>query len=171
MQYALKPHPETSCPAVHRITVEVDRTGPHSLALRYSLVGDLAILAIPAAAAAERAEELWNHTCFEAFADIGGDAYLEFNFSPSSEWAAYRFDAYRKGKTPLDGIVPPQIETVATDGVLEVRVALTVPVKTPMHLGLTTVIEVVGGGPSYWALAHPSGRPDFHHPDGRILTL
>ena len=29
----------------------------------------------------------------------------------------------------------------------------------------------VDGGISYWALAHPPGKPDFHHPDSFALTL
>jgi hypothetical protein len=33
------------------------------------------------------------------------------------------------------------------------------------------VIEEAGGGISYWALAHPPGRPDFHHADGFALEL
>ena len=27
------------------------------------------------------------------------------------------------------------------------------------------------GGISYWALAHPPGKPDFHHADGFALEL
>ena len=33
------------------------------------------------------------------------------------------------------------------------------------------VIEAVDGSVSYWALAHPAGKPDFHHPDGFALQL
>jgi len=34
------------------------------------------------------------------------------------------------------------------------------------RLGLSAVIEEAGGRKSYWALAHPQGKPDFHHADG-----
>jgi hypothetical protein len=33
------------------------------------------------------------------------------------------------------------------------------------RLGLSAVIEETSGHKSYWALAHPPGRPDFHHSD------
>ena len=34
------------------------------------------------------------------------------------------------------------------------------------RLGLSAVIEDANGDISYWALAHPPGKPDFHHADG-----
>jgi hypothetical protein len=37
--------------------------------------------------------------------------------------------------------------------------------------GLSAVVETKDGGISYWALAHPPGKPDFHHPDSFALTL
>ena len=37
--------------------------------------------------------------------------------------------------------------------------------------GLTAVIETLDGAISYWALAHPAEKPDFHHPDSFILIL
>ena len=33
------------------------------------------------------------------------------------------------------------------------------------RLGLSVVIEQADGSIAYWALAHPPGRPDFHHAD------
>ena len=33
------------------------------------------------------------------------------------------------------------------------------------QLGLSAVIEELNGHKSYWALAHPPGKPDFHHSD------
>jgi hypothetical protein len=48
---------------------------------------------VPAAVAAARTDELWRHTCFEAFVRTSpAPAYYEFNFAPSTQWAAYRFD-------------------------------------------------------------------------------
>lgn len=38
-------------------------------------------------------------------------------------------------------------------------------------LGLSAVIEEMGGTKSYWALAHPPGAPDFHHPTCFAATL
>jgi hypothetical protein len=39
------------------------------------------------------------------------------------------------------------------------------------EVGLSAVIEAADGALSYWALRHPAGRPDFHHPDCFALDL
>ena len=38
-------------------------------------------------------------------------------------------------------------------------------------VGLSVVIEDTDGTKSYWALAHPPGAPDFHHPTCFAATL
>jgi hypothetical protein len=170
MRHALVPHPLSSCDAVRSLEVEVIREADR-LALRYILTGDVARLAIPAPLPPARGEGLWNHTCFEVFVAFEGDGYGEFNFAPSTAWAAYRFDNYRQGMAPLEGIAPPRIETATTADTLEVRVALAPPVAGPLRLGLTAVIEEAGGRLSYWALGHPAERPDFHHAGGFALEV
>lgn len=40
-----------------------------------------------------------------------------------------------------------------------------------MQIALSAVIEEKDGTKSYWALRHPPGKPDFHHPDCFALTL
>ncbi|MCC8986069.1 MAG: hypothetical protein LM513_05690, partial [Nitrospira sp.] len=44
-------------------------------------------------------------------------------------------------------------------------------VLTDLHLAVSVVVEQTDGQCSYWALRHPSGRPDFHHPDSFALML
>jgi hypothetical protein len=39
------------------------------------------------------------------------------------------------------------------------------------RLGLSAVIEETSGDRSYWALAHPPGKADFHHSDCFALRL
>ena len=39
------------------------------------------------------------------------------------------------------------------------------------RMNLTAVIEEQGGTKSYWALAHPAERPDFHDPACFVATL
>jgi hypothetical protein len=36
---------------------------------------------------------------------------------------------------------------------------------------LSALIEDQNGGKSYWALAHPPGKPDFHHADSFALEF
>lgn len=170
MRQALTLHPDFRCDAVRRIVVDLARPRPGVLALRYDLTGDVGGLVLPPPAAPDRTDELWRHTCFEAFArDPGGEAYTEVNLAPSTQWAAYRFDGYREGMRPAD-MPPPAIAVRQTDNGLQLSAELALA-DAPFRLGLTAVIEEAGGRISYWALAHPPGRPDFHHADCFALQL
>jgi hypothetical protein len=40
-----------------------------------------------------------------------------------------------------------------------------------LKLALCAVIEEESGMLSYWALNHPPGKPDFHHPDSFALEI
>lgn len=165
--YRLLPHPDSAPGAVTSIEVEVNVPAPRVLALRYYVTGDTAAIQLPRTRPPERAEDLWQHTCFEAFL-ANAPGYLEFNFSPSTEWAAWRFDAPREGKRNA-AITPPRIETLIGFDRFELKAELAMPVLGPM--GLSAVIEEKDGTISYWALAHPPGDPDFHHADGFRLEL
>jgi hypothetical protein len=171
MRHVLTLHPDFPCSAVAALEVEAARTGPRTLALRYALSGRIDELALPSPAQPRRVDELWRHTCFEAFVrPETGDAYYEFNFAPSTEWAAYGFTAYREGMRSPEGVGDPRISTQTgpdrflLQAVLDLE-ALDLPADAPWKLGLTAVIEAASGERSFWALAHAPGRPDFHHPD------
>ena len=48
------------------------------------------------------------------------------------------------------------------------------PVPAPgsfLRAGLAAIIEETNGSLSYWALAHPSALPDFHHRLGFALQV
>jgi len=118
-----------------------------------------------------RTDGLWRGTCFEVFALLRDGSYAEFNISPSGEWAAYGFRDYREGMSNLDG--PIRVTKVAMAGRDLELDALINWTDWPHvdRMGLSAVIEDVDGNLSYWALAHPPGKPDFHHPDSFALTL
>jgi len=117
-------------------------------------------LRLPERAAPERTDGLWQATCFELFVKpLGCEGYFEFNFSPSTQWAAYALDGYRAGMRPLE-IPAPRIER-SEDGV-SVNVDLSTLPRGAWRVGLSAVIEEAGGTRSYWALKHPAGAPDFH---------
>jgi len=164
---ALKPHFDTPCEAATSIEVDVVRPAPSALILRYVLTGAIDDLLLPPLRASERRDHLWQHTCFEIFIRAASaEPYHEFNFAPSLRWAAYRFEARRSGMSNMD-MPPPSIATSLTAEVLELRVALDVaclPAGKLWSIGLSAVIEEKNGCKSYWALAHPPGEPDFHHP-------
>jgi hypothetical protein len=165
MRAMLKSHPVTPPGAVESIEAEAVRGGSGGLRLRFVARGDMAVLAVPEAAAAARMDGLWRTTCFEAFVCAEGEAaYIELNLSPSGEWQAYGFDGYRSGMGEAD-IAPPHIEVERGPDRLELRAEIEVPTGGDWRLGLSAVIEAADGSVSYWALAHPPGRPDFHHAD------
>jgi hypothetical protein len=146
--------------------------------LAYSLHADLARLRIPQSAVTGRADELWQHTCFEAFINFGhAPSYYELNFSPARQWAAYRFDTYREGMSPVALAEAPGVSVSLSAGHLELDAVVHLPSDSMAgpsrrpKLALTAVIEEDSGRLCYWAARHPAGRPDFHHPDGFMLEL
>jgi len=124
----LTAHPGNAGHAPDRVLVTVEWEVPgRRLALRYSLLGDVDRLRLPAAAPAGRADGLWHHSCCEAFVrQRGARGYCEFNFSPSGQWAAYHFTARRQDMRPLEVIDPPTIRLARHPGevVLEVELDL-----------------------------------------------
>jgi hypothetical protein len=178
MGMTLTLHPDSRCAAVSRIDVEATRPLPGTLVLRYAVTGKMDDLAMPPVAAPTRADGLWRRTCFEAF--VGAPpaaAYYEFNVAPSRQWAAYRFAGYRRDMRDLNRMDAPQIEVESSVDACTLQAAFTLdglaglPGDVPWRLGLSAVIEEAGGRISHWALAHPPGQADFHHPDGFVVTL
>jgi hypothetical protein len=141
------------------------------LTFRYRAAGAIEGVALPAPAPAGRANALWKHTCFEAFLAAPSGGYVELNFSPSGQWAAYRFDEYRTGMRDGD-IFAPTIAFRADTETLEMTVTLPAPAFAyGARLSLAAVIEARDGTLSYWALAHPAEKPDFHRADCFALQL
>lgn len=171
MRLPLTRHPDTPCDAVRAIEVDVQRQGG-LLALHYTLSGDMSRIAIPAFAGGERTDDLWKHTCFEAFVRFADrPRYLELNFAPSGQWASYHFDDYRAGMRPADDIIAPPFEAFGMGERYDLRVAADLADISPWRLALSAVIEETSGAKSYWALAHTPGKPDFHHADSFAYEL
>ena len=102
--------------------------------------------------------------------------YHEFNFSPSRDWAVYRFSAYREGMSPAEIGRTPEISVRRRDDGLELESAVRIGHLADLdvrqlRIALAAVIEHDNGGLSYWGLQHPSGKPDFHDPNGFALEL
>jgi hypothetical protein len=173
MRQTLRLHPYSHCAAATRIDADIVRPHPGGLILSYVVSGRASDLRLPPVVAAARANELWQHTCFEAFIRPStGSAYYEFNFSPSTQWAAYRFDSYRSGMRVATEIDTPRIEVRSSAETYTLQAELKFDgLSSPLHLGLSAVLEEKNGRKSYWALAHPPGKPDFHHADCFALEL
>jgi hypothetical protein len=141
----------------------------------YRLEGDVNRLRVPAPSSTHRADGLWRHTCFEAFiAPSDGPGYIELNFSPSEAWACYAFTGYRSGMAVADPSEAPVIEVTQSPLQLTVDVRVSVSCLRDgavARIALAAVIEEANGNLSYWALAHPAGKPDFHHSCGFALEF
>jgi hypothetical protein len=172
MRRSLRLHPDSLRLAAAHVEVNIARPRAGSLVLSYVVTGTISDLRMPPATAAARTDELWRHTCFEAFVRTSpGAAYYEFNFAPSTQWAAYWFSGYRSGMRVAAEIGAPQIEVQTSperytlQASLELDELSGLPRAAGWRLGLAAVIEETSGRKSYWALAHPPGKADFHHSD------
>jgi len=172
MRHALRRHPDSRCAAATHIAVDVARPSAGRLVLSYGVGGKLGDLRLPPLAAATRGDRLWRHTCFEAFIGTApGAAYYELNFAPSTQWAAYRFAGYRTGMRVATEVAAPAIAVQSTAERYTLQASLSLeglsalPRNTGWRLGLAAVTEDTAGRMSYWALAHPPGKADFHHFD------
>jgi hypothetical protein len=83
----------------------------------------------------------------------------------------YQFDGYRSGMRAASSVSAPAIEAQANPPLFTLRASIALdqlsalPRAAPWRLGLSALIEETSGRKSYWALAHPPGKPDFHHSD------
>lgn len=170
---SLKPFSPVDPAVVRALTVYLNDIGAGRMSLRYELDADLERVRVPGTRQSRAADELWKHTCFEAFIrPAGGKAYYELNASPSTEWALYSFDDYRKGMTSIRPDLAPVIRVGRGDSSLRIDVDLamhTLPASG--HLALAAVLELEEIGVSYWAVEHRGIRPDFHHPDSFVVEL
>lgn len=167
----LVPHPAAPPRADLSVRAEILVRADGIRLAEYVVTGDVEAVLWPAKTAPARRDGLWQTTCFELFAaDRGSDHYYEFNFSPSGQWAAYDFNGYRGAMRdrPVSGNVA--IESAKGRSAFAQLVVLDAPIDG-RRVGLTAVIEELGGTKSYWALVHPSPEPNFHHSDSFVLEL
>lgn len=161
---SLTPHPACGPSCIKKLGAEI-RLKEDRIILLYRLEGDIDALLIPEKRESGRRDGLWEHTCMEAFfGRTENPSYLEYNFSPSTDWAAYAFPSYRQAG-PLPHIPAPIIQT-SRDGhlfLLQATLAMAVPDISSTRLCITAVLEEKSGGKTWWAIKHAFEKPDFHH--------
>lgn len=173
--HSLLRHAANNMPSGISVAAAAAWTTDHGLRLEYRLHGAIDTLRLPPPEAPQAADGLWQHTCCEAFVAVAGEpAYREFNFSPSSRWAAYRFAAYRQRDLAWRPAAHPVVALHAAGDCLRLLAdipASLLPAATGLELGLTVVVETLAGDKSYWALRHCAEQPDFHLRDSFTLHL
>lgn len=115
-------------------------------------------------------DDLWKTTCFEVFLqEEGQQSYEEWNFSPSTNWAHYHFHSYRERdleaecQRPLSLVSHVQGDRLTV--LTEIRDSF---VGKKLHYSLTAVVDTKPNQLSYWALAHPGPKPEFHSAASRV---
>ena len=161
-------HPDTPPGAINMIDADLRRI-PGGAVATFRAIGDISLLVVPPEAAPEQTDELWKTTCFEIFAADEGDAYREYNLSPSGAWASYQFDDYRSGMRDIDAQV--EIEISRNNKILSLIAKIESEFPLPAHVGLTAVIEETDGAIRYWSTAFAPGKPDFHTAAVRSLLF
>ncbi|TPG43337.1 hypothetical protein EAH79_06050 [Sphingomonas koreensis] len=167
-EFVLVPHRDFPSSAIRSIEVDASRGENGRLTLDYRAIGAIDRVAWPHWIGVAPADDLWQHSCFEAFVGSGGASqYAELNFTTSGQWAAYAFADYRQDMRLIDGVLIGGGRTFRDD-MIDIRRTVVLADWAEIdcwRLGLSAVIETIDGEKSFWALAHPDGPPDFHNPD------
>jgi hypothetical protein len=177
MRFELQPHPTTIPEPRFEMWASAERSAAFgktaTLNLWFGVTAPMSrFLVPPAAAKPSRRDNLWQSTCFECFLKgEGEEAYQEWNFSPSGDWAAYDFSAEREGMMAAEIASPPYIRTEDNLTWWGLGATLAIPAEARGTLSLSAVIEERSGRRSFFALHHPSEQPDFHHPDCFVARL
>ena len=180
LAFSLQPFGVLAADLGLRLEGRLRSQGGH-LRITYLLSGDLSTVVFPAPAVVlpERADDRWQHTCFELFLAAEGEApYWEVNLAPNGAWNLYRLCAYRQGLAAVRDRDALPFRVTTSVGMLELTLDLPLPRELieacrqrPLQLGVTAVIERRGGELSYWALAHGGPEADFHRREDFLLRL
>ncbi len=154
---------------------------PFVLHLDFVLKADLREIILPKKfEGEERVDNLWEHTCFEAFIALeNSPQYLEVNLAPSGQWNIYEFKSYRASRLEAEQVTcKPLVLRAKTNFNMQTKIDLSAvswiknsKKDVDVQLGLTGVIELKNKLKSYCALTHKSEKPDFHRKESFIFRL
>lgn len=156
-------------------TVENSALLPELL-IDFCFLGPLEMLLIPKAHKhPTRKDELWKHTCLEAFFcedSSPSTPYFEVNCSTSGDWNAYYFNSYRQGMSPALNLNVQLTQHQCSHDKALFRISIRGDIIARIHhLGVTAVVEFTEGSKSYYALKHAGSQPDFHLKESFNISL
>ncbi|MDA0831055.1 MAG: DOMON-like domain-containing protein [Burkholderiales bacterium] len=170
--YTLKPHIDNPFDNLSA-SVMMERSTQFRWLLTYEILGNTQAIVFPDRATSGRGAKLWEETCLELFIRNVDDQYVEFNFSPSGQWACFYFDRYRTGMRDVILGADPTISVTVAPQLFRLEVSLDLTgvglfsrPDAKLLIGLTSVMKMQDQRYCYYALDFPSGSPDFHHPAG-----
>jgi len=168
-------HPDNPERFHQRVDATLTHLADGALEIAYAIHGLNLDLRVPTPHAPAPADALWQTTCCELFLGAPGqDGYREFNFSPSGQWTACDFVATRRRRSGALVCPAPELVFARAEDLMRLTVKLplaALPGADTLRIAVTAVLEAEGGHHGYWALAHPPGKPDFHHHAGFVLSL
>lgn len=172
---ALAGHPDNPARFHQRVEATLAHKSDGALEIAYAIHGLNLDLRVPTPHAPAPAGALWQTTCCELFLGATGQSgYREFNFSPSGQWAACDFADTRRRLPGAVACPAPELAFARGADFMKLTVKLpeaALPRTDRLRLAVTAVLEAEGGHHGYWSLAHPPGKPDFHHHAGFVLSL
>jgi len=151
----------------------VDRVGGFFV-VNYKMEGKLSNLSLRSSCGQLRfTHELWKGTVFELFLKSeDSKSYYEWNFCPSNRFAAYKFDSYRHPEPPTINkstkIEYQFFDVTDTELRFELRFSLPEELKDvdDFKIQLSAIIKDRSSPElEYFALQHPTDKPDFHNED------
>lgn len=163
-------HPDCAAGPIRSVSAEITPTDGGCKA-SFRLEGDIRKIKVPSHAMSERMDNLWKTTCFEIFWQPVGDPYYrEFNLSPSTRWACYDFDDFRKNgrDAPVSAI---SIACSQTEDMLALEANIASELPLPADVALNGIVEDMDGNIQFWALAFPEGKAEFHSEVCRAIHL
>ena len=180
--FPLRPHAATRVPPGWGVSIAT-RWSPGALLIEYTLAVPAGRIALPRRSAVPAARDfLWKRTCGELFVGVRGEpGYIEFNFSPSGDWASYAFDGYRENSRSRPWAGPsPEVRVMPGEGAT--RLVAVVPQQAflclqrdgrmpPLEAAFTLVLETDRGDISFWSIAHPRATPEFHDRAGFVADF
>ena len=157
---------------IHGAIVRTNR----AITISFLLQGNLGDIILPTSTERTRCDNLWQSTCLEMFwAEEEAKNYWELNLAPNGGWNIYAFTDYRTGMRQEDRITEPLIETERTPERFSLTAELDIASLRAGHpslrVGISAVLQHRDTRLSYWALAHPEAKPNFHAPQAFLLRL
>jgi hypothetical protein len=171
--HLLVAHPDHPPAGVTKVEARIIGRDANWLRVRWRVEGSQQLV-VPPFAGKGRTGDLWQTTCFELYLKpLGGEAYCELNLSPSERWNAYDFDGYRAGmrERPFPHEPECTMRQGSTFAIFDAAIPIAGLPDRDCAMGLAAILEEGGGVKSYWALAHPEDKPDFHAPACFAIAL
>lgn len=167
--YLLKNHKHESKPKI-RTTLEFKN---NKITLEYQVLGHMAHYHFPKPTKQKRANNLWLDSSFELFlAPKNRTSYYEINVSPSTQWNAYMFQAYKQEMKESTIFSTPSIKILHLEEEYSFSFEMAVQegfLSQKLEINLAVILLGNDGVRNFYSLVKGEGMPDFHDREGFVV--